>query len=201
MIIPLHEADRWRIEKYRNIPANEISFTPKGMMIRVKRSASPFVYPLKEAIKLKGFQVKGKFLGLPKFAEPQRQGEKGADDYAFRIGFVIPGERQLSGLKKLFAPPWIKGLYALAPPGAGIDHIEFFNVTQNPQQVGQERIHPLSNLLHENFITRASRDGAFEIQYTFREPLNASAIWVNVDGDDTGSAYEVNLSYLEIYAL
>jgi len=142
LIVPLNDATQWQLEKYSNIPTNVVSFSQDGMKVRVDKSASPLIYALGSTKKIVSFRIKGEFRGLPGFPSVTRQGEKGADDCALRIGFVIPGNKRLTGLKKLLAPRWIKSLYAKVPGEIGVDHIEFFIATQNPQQIGLRRIHP-----------------------------------------------------------
>lgn len=168
------------------------------MNVRVDKSASPLIHALNSSRKVVGFHIKGEFRGLPSFPDVARQGEKGADDYALRIGFVIPGNKRLSGFKKLLAPQWIKSLYEKVPEGSGVDHIEFFNVTQSPRQLGLRRIHPLSDLIEENFFAQVSRAGTFDYEYTLKTPLEAAAIWISIDGDDTKSAFDVLISTLEL---
>lgn len=198
LAIPLKGRDRWETEKFRRIPANEVTFSATGAKIKVKASASPLIFPLATEKELTGFHIRGEFNGLPKFSEVGRQGEKGADDYALRVGFVISGEKRLTGLKKMFAPAWIVNLYSKVPKGSGVDHIEFFNLTQNPAQVGQSRMHPLSDLIRENFFALVQATGPFVYDFTFRKPLKTAALWLSIDGDDTKSVYEVVLGKLEL---
>lgn len=198
IVIPVHDADKWQVEKYSNIPANAVSFSKDGMLTRVNLSASPLILRLNSPQKVTGFHIKGEFRGLPKLKDAKNQGEKGSDDYPLRVGFVIPGEKQLTGLKKLFAPAWIKNLYSTTPPGAGVDHIEFFNVTQNSRQLGLHRVHPLSDLIHETFFSLVEHDGKFDFDYTLTEPLDAVAIWISIDGDDTKSAFDVLVTSLDL---
>jgi len=198
LVIPTQGMEGWRIEKFSRIPGNEISATINGLLVRVKRSASPLIYPLKSAIKVRGFKVSGEFRGLPRFSDISKQGEKGADDYALRIGLIVPGEKRLSGVKKLLASQWVRHLYSQVPRGSGLDHIHFFNVTQNPSQVGKTREHPASDLMIEDFFALAEKKGPFTYEFTLKQPLEAVAVWISIDGDDTKSEYDVLISNLEL---
>lgn len=197
-IIPTHATEKWKVQKYKNIPSNEVEFSRQGISIQVKKSASPLIYPMDGQNRISGFKIEGEFYGLPSFKDPKKQGEKGQDDYPLRVGFIIPGEKKLTGLKRFLAPQWVKDLYAGMPSGIGLDHILFFNVTQNPDQLNRQRTHPSSDLIQEKFIGVVSKPGKFNIDYTFDKPIDAVALWVSIDGDDTKSEYRVVISNLEV---
>ncbi len=198
LAIPLDSQGPWEVEKYSRLPAHTVNFSPEGLRIQVKESASPLFYPLPPQTKALGFKVEGEFRGLPQFPAAAIQGEKGADDFALRVGFIVPGDKQLSGLKKLLAPEWIKNLYSKLPKGLGLDHVHFFNITQNPAQVNSSRTHPASELIQEEMIAVVTKPGPFQYEFTMKKPLAAAALWIGSDGDDTKSNFEVVISKLEI---
>ena len=198
MVMPTTNLADWKIEQFSNIPKNEVTTSAKGLLIKINRSAGPLIHPLKAKTKITGFKVSGEFLGLPDFTNPLLQGEKGFDDYPLRIGFVVPGEKRLSGLKKMFAAQWVKRLYEQVQDGAGLDSVRFYNVTQNSEQVGQTRIHPNSDLLQEEFFAEVKRAGPFSYEFQFSQPIEAVAVWISIDGDDTKSVFDVVISSLEL---
>ena len=120
IMIPISSPEGWDAEKYSKIPGNEVKFSKAGIQIKVKESASPLIYSLKETPEIIGFEVSGKLTGLPK---------PGVDDSPLRIGFVLPGKRKLNFFKRMLAADWVKRLYDKAPKGSGIDGIHFFNMT------------------------------------------------------------------------
>lgn len=197
-VLPTTNLTDWKIEQFSRVPKNEVTASAKGLLIRINGSAGPFIYPLKAKTKITGFKISGEFLGLPKFANSSLQGEKGFDDYPLRVGFVVPGEKRLSGLKKMFAAQWVKRLYEQVQDGAGLDSVRFYNVTQNTKQVGQTRIHPSSNLLQEEFFAEVKRSGHFSYEFQFKQPIETVAVWISIDGDDTKSAFDVLISNLEL---
>jgi hypothetical protein len=198
MMIPTTDLKDWKLEQFSDTPKNEISASSNGILVKVKSSAGPLIYPLKAATQVKGFKIKGQFLSLPQFKDMSLQGEKKNDDYPLRIGFVIPGDKKLSGIKRLFAPQWIKNLYQQAPTGMGIESVQFFNITQNPAQVGKSRTHPALKLIKENFFAEVKAPGPFVFEHSLTEPIEAVAVWISIDGDDTKSDFEVLISELEI---
>jgi hypothetical protein len=198
LAIPTQDKENWQFEQYSKIPANQVSFSSRGMDIQIQKSASPAFYPLPAPKAISGFRIKGEFLGLPRFADKGRQGDKGADDYALRLGFILAGDKKLSGLKKLFAPTWVKNLYQRVPSAYGLDHVHFFNVTQNPQQLGKKRVHPSSDLIQEEFFATVSQPGPFTYEHNFDQPMNTLGLWLSIDGDDSQSDYAVRIETLEL---
>lgn len=196
--LPVQVKDKWELETYSNIPANDVNFSSEGIRIKVRKSASPLMYPLSQPGKISGFKIAGEFYGLPQLTEVSRQGGKGADDYALRLGLIVPGTRQLSGWRKLIAPAWVKNLFQKMPQGMGLDAVHFFNITQNPSQVNTSRVHPASELIREEFIAQVSKIGTFQYEYQLKEPVSAVALWLAIDGDDTQSSYDVVISSLEL---
>lgn len=197
LVIPVQSQDKWEIDKYSGIPPNHVTFGPQGMNIDVKASAGPMIYPLPPKTKILGFKIIGTFHALPKFSDVKKQGEKGFDDYPLRVGLLVPGEQRLSGVRKLFAAEWVKKLFAKVPEGMGLDHVHFFNISQDPTQKGVKRVHPGSDLIHEEVIDSVEKPGPFQYEYTLTQPLEALGTWLSVDGDDTKSEYQVTISQFE----
>lgn len=197
-MIPLDNNSGWNLEKFSNIKSNQVEFSNAGILVQVKKSASPLIYKFNTKKSVQGFKIKGEFKGLPFFEMADKQGQKGFDDYALRIGFIVPGEKKLTGIKKLFAASWVKQLYAQLPEELGLDYIQFFNFTQSREQVGTGRIHPSTDLIKEEFINYVKNQGPFQIEYNLKTPKDAVALWISIDGDDTQSDFDVLISNLEI---
>ncbi len=198
VVIPTTALEEWKVEQFSSVPRNEVTVSSKGLIVKINQSAGPLIFSLNTKTKITGFKIRGDFQGLPKLTKPSLQGEKGFDDYPLRLGFVIPGEKRLSGLKKLFAAEWVKRLYEQVKEGSGIDSVRFFNVTQNPNQVGRGRTHPASDLLQEEFFAEAKAAGPFSFEHQLKLPIDAVAVWISIDGDDTKSSYDVLISSLEL---
>ena len=198
IMIPLQNSGEWKQETYSKIPKNEVAFSTDGLLVKVDKSASPLIFPLQPVKNVERFRISGDFRGLPKISTSSIQGSKGEDDFALRIGFVIPGQNRLSGLKRFFAPAWITGIYSAIPSDSGIERVQFFNVTQSRTLLGRSRIHPSSELISEEFFALAERDGPFDYSYDFKEPIETAAIWISIDGDDTKSKFDVLIRQMEI---
>ena len=188
--IPLEDDEGWQLLHYSNIPTNGVSFSPLGLRIQVDHSAAPLVYPLSVPIAVARLAVRGRVDGDLRVAR-QRQGEEGFDDYVLRAGLVLAGSRRLGFFRRMFAPEWVKGLYALALPNQGISKVRFFNIGTDPDQIGQRRVHPLSDLFEEEVVAVPRADGTFELDVPLLAPVEAVAVWLSSDGDDTGSVFTV----------
>lgn len=155
------------------------------------------MYPFGKKITLSGFKIVGTFKGLPFFKDIKKQGSKGHDDFPLRIGFIIPGDKKMTGIKRFFAADWVKRLYEQVPAGTGLEKVLFFDVTQDPDQVGKMRIHPSSDLIQEYFFAFVSGVGPFIYEFKFKEPIESVATWISIDGDDTNSTFDVLISQIE----
>jgi hypothetical protein len=89
-------------------------------------------------------------------------------------------------------------LYALAPEGSGIDRIVFLNAVQYRSQLGQQRQHPLSDLVYERNVWVLDRSGPFELHHELESPLDVVAVWLSIDGDDSRSTYSMLISSLTL---
>lgn len=198
MVIPTQSLEGWKHETFSRIPSNQIAVSEKGLLVQVKKSASPLIYKLKSQEEITAIQISGEFISLPQFSDLSRQGKKGADDFALRLGLIVPGEKKLTGVKKLFAPEWVKQLYKQVPEESGLDHIYFFNIIQNSKLLGQTRQHPGSDLIQEEFIAVVNQPGPFVYTHQLKQPMKTLALWISIDGDDTASSFDVLLSKIEL---
>lgn len=186
----MEDDESWELLRYSNIPPNGVDSATLGLSIRIDHSAAPLVYPLSVPMTVARLTVRGRVGGDLLFA-PQRQGEEGFDDYVFRAGLVLTGSRRLGFFRRMFAPEWVKRLYVLTPPDQGISKARFFNVGTDADQIGQRRVHPLSDLFEEEVVAVPRADGACELDVPLIPPVEAVALWLPSDGDDTGSVVTV----------
>jgi hypothetical protein len=195
--VPLTDAAAWQQLQFRNRPPHKLRFSASGLHIDVDGSAMPLIHALPAKLRVAGVRVRGRIEGALAIP-PGKQGEAHFDDYVFRLGLVEPGERRLSFLERQFAAEWVRRLYALAPEGAGISGIRFLNVGADPAHLGRERRHPLSDLITERVVALPAPDGRIDFSYRFERPIEAIAVWLSSDGDDTGARYGVDLESIEL---
>lgn len=197
VVIPFNRGE-WKSLEYSKIRPNTVEFSSGEnslLKVKVDNSASPLVYKLNKSLLVKSLSFKGKIIGKLNL-QHKNQGEVGADDFAVKVGVVVEGKKTLNFVQKMISPRWIKELYSLGGGNIGIDHIEFFNIS-NTKLNWQQRTHPLSNLIIEN-ITGVKDSGDFDISYNFDKPLNVIAVWVSSDGDDTKSKYEIEFNEIKL---
>lgn len=199
--IPVSSGENWQVLKYSSIPANEVSFGTEGLAISVDKSASPIIYPLASPLNIKSIRIAGTVSNLITMSDTATQGEKGNDDFVIRVGLVIKGDKKLNWFQKKIAPEWVNTLYALAPKSTGIDHILFLNATQHHNLVGARRVHPLTDLIKEQFVWSHSSNGEFLFEVDLPEAKDVLAIWLSSDGDDTSSTYNLTYRKIEVQTL
>lgn len=198
--IPLSTSTGWEDLKFSNIPANKVSYSKSGIEVKVDKSASPLIYPLEQTTLVKRIEAAGKVSnGGVKIKNAKKQGLKGHDDFAFRVGLVLEGDKTLNWLQRKFAPSWVKRLHQLAPEGKGVDHILFFEVANDQSLIGTQRDHYMSEYLKEHIVAAVGPDGEFSINYTFPKPVKVLALWISIDGDDTSSTYTTLIKSLVLH--
>lgn len=190
--VPLNES-AWVVLSYNKIPANKVIFSSDKLTVKVKNSAGPIVHKLEKISKISEFFIKGKITG-------SKANETTAfeEDSMLRFGLVAIGNQTLSGPKKWFAADWVKKLFALAPEGIGLDKIYFYNFTQQSEFLGKSRAHPKSDLIVENIFAEVKPDGTFSAQKKIDPPIESTAIWISIDGDDTQSEYETEILEIKL---
>lgn len=188
--VPLDKS-AWQVLQYGKIRPNQVSFENKRMKIIVQGSAGPLIYPLPQKSEIKELMFDIKLDGMLKL-QNAKQGEKGNDDFFFRIGLVYAGDKKLNFIQRLASPDWVKTLFELAEEETGISNITFYNVYSDTRLANQRRTHPYSDLLIENFSIEAIPHIVTSI------PLNKKqkvlAFWISSDGDDTGSNFQVTVN-------
>ena len=182
----------FQILSYSSIRPNEFAFKSNELIIKVDNSASPLIYPLKEAKKYKELLFKANLKG--KVSYQKWQGEKGNDDFSLRVGVVYEGDKTLNFFQKAIAANWIVTLFELAPEGTGVSQINFYNTFQDKKLRETKRKHPLSDLLIENFVADISKSDSVDVKVPLNPSKKILALWISSDGDDTSSKYEVRLS-------
>lgn len=193
--LPVQQAGNWQLLEYNRLKANEVTFTREGMMVAVDGSASPIIYPLDSAKMVTGVAVTGNLSNLLNLAT-YTQGEQVSDDFSLKVGLVVAGDKTLNPLQRMFSAKWIKTLFDLAPEGAGVERIYFLNAVQHSNLLGQQRQHPLSELIYENNVWLLDKPGDFSLNYELENPQKVIAIWLSIDGDDTRSRYTTTISSL-----
>jgi hypothetical protein len=196
-VVPLQQVDSWQLLQYSKIEPNRVIFSQQGMTVNVKGSASPIIYPLDQPRLVSRVEVSGSLSELLAL-DANKQGLEGSDDFSLKVGLVVAGDKTLNGLQKLFSAKWITTLFELAPQGSGIENIYFLNAVQGSTMLGQQRQHPLSDLIYENNVWLLDKPGNFAMSYTLDKPLKVIAIWLSIDGDDSRSNFSTVISSLRL---
>jgi hypothetical protein len=195
--LPVQHMDGWQLLQYSRIEPNQVSFSQQGMTVQVVASASPIIYPLDNPLLVRRIEVSGELSNLLTF-DTDKQGFKNHDDFTLKIGLVVDGDKTLNVLQKLFSASWVKTLFELAPEGSGIDNIYFLNAVQTRTRLGQQRQHPVSDLIYENNVWLLDKAGDFSLTHTLDDPRKVIAVWISIDGDDSHSRYSTIIKSLSL---
>ena len=191
--VPVDDMGAWTELTFSKIPPNMVSTVDGAMRIKVRASASPLIYKFDEETRITGVTIKASWSGKLAIPEGATEGEEGADDYVLKFGIVEAGDRRLNWFQRSIAADWIKQLFKLAPKDSGVRRINFLSTTQQQELLGTSRTHPLSDLLHETRVLYLDSPGQFTMTHEFAEPVASLGLWISVDGDDTGSNFDLQL--------
>ena len=189
LAIPLDKKAQWTDLGFSQSRKTLTSFSSEGLRLAIDKSSSPLFYPLSQILKVHTVKLEFELSGLPKIPEGSTEGLDHADDFSLRLGLVVSGDNQLSWFQKFFAPRWLKLISEKSEP-YHLGKALFLTVSQTLPE-GTKRKHPKSNLLEEVVVLRASKPGAYSVSWRSPEELDTYALWVQSDGDDTASSFDV----------
>jgi hypothetical protein len=191
------EKQKWFDLSYSSIPKNETTFEKDHLSIRVNKSAGPLVFSLDQPVMINQIELELELEG-DILLHGSKQGSKGFDDFHFRIGMVLEGDKKLGFFQAAVAPKWIKTLYSLAGKDQGIDRIHFYNVYVDESLKDKKREHPLSDLLVEEFAIPYEKSINYKSKLDLKKKV--LALWISSDGDDTKSSYLVKIKKIKLWA-
>lgn len=195
MIIPL-DLNYWKEIKFDNIQKNKVQNIKSSLSIEVNNSSSILIYNFKTPKKFKKILLEGNLVGNLNFKN--NQGKDSFDDFTLKIGFIVLGNKKLTGLKKLFAPDWIINLHKIFPKTFGLSHLELFVGVIDLHLLKTSRLHPLSNFFHENFVFDLSKEGRFKLESSVNKEFESIGLWLSADGDNSKSKFNIKIHSLEL---
>ena len=189
--VPVDDLRSWTVLSFNNIQPNEVSVVDGALHIAVRGSASPLIYKFDEPTFISGITVAASWDGELRIPAGATEGDENADDYVLKFGIVEAGDQKLNWFQRGVAADWIKQLFQLAPKGSGVNRINFLSTTQQQELLGTSRTHPLSDLLYETRVLYLDAPGRFVMTHEFSEPVKSLGLWISVDGDNTGSDFDL----------
>lgn len=206
--VPMGTADGWLELKFSKIKPNVIERSAAGTTVKVDGSASPLIHGFGKITPVNGIEAEIEISGNLNQLEGWKSFE---EDSYLRIGLVAEGPEKLGTMGSLFAPEWVKRMFALAPKGHGLDKIYFYSVTSRNELIGKSRQHPKSKFMHEEYAflapipsgptigstdTSQIKPVSVSIAKKFASPIPAAGIWLSIDGDDSKSKFEIKIKSL-----
>jgi hypothetical protein len=193
--IPLDRAEGWSQIAFRDIRPNEVRFTENGLVIEVKSSSSPLIYPLPPGTQVGILEWTGHVSSLPKPAASEDD-EFARDDYPLRVGLIVEGDDGPGWVERMFAPRWL--LDAIQQIGERpFSRVEFLTLSQRIP-VGDRRRHPNTRYVSQEVVGQLAVAGDFQIRHDLRARLPVSGLWVHADGDASEGRFVVTLKSLRI---
>lgn len=189
LAVPLDQKAQWTDLEYSQSKKTKVSFSPLGLKMTVEKSSSPLFYPLNRVFKTREVKFEFDLLGLPTIPEGSTEGVGQADDFPLRVGLVLSGDNQLNWFQKLFAPQWLKQISGKSEP-FHLEKVLFLTVSQT-LPVGTQRQHPKSELLEEVVVLQVKSLGTYSVAWKSPKELDTYALWIQSDGDDTASSFDV----------
>ena len=193
LLIPLNTPSPWVHGHFGSTKPNTVVFSETGLKIKVQSSASPLFYRLDPPKIVSHIIAKGSVDKLPTLPEPE--GTDSGDDLPLRLGLVEPGPRP-GWLARLFLPSWIEELLDIDKE-QGFSSVQFYTLAQT-NAIGPQREHPKMTGVFEHTAAQISQTGIFTLNAAVNPPLKAFALWVQSDGDDSKSSFELSLRSLEL---
>lgn len=166
------------------------------MRLEVRSSASPLFRAVEPAWDVSQIVFSGNVSALPVLPPESEEGIDEGDDFPLRLGLVTEGTRTIGWLERLWAPKWLKELTDLAP-NRGIGKIVFLTLAQK-RPLGSRRVHPKNDHIEEFVVGEMKAPGTFTVKHHLQENLRAVAVWVQADGDDTKSSFDLDLEKIEL---
>ena len=194
--IPLGSSGGWQTIQFKGIPANKTEFSKDGLKIEVEKSASVLIHTFKNLVRVKSFTADIEFLkgGI-------KNPPKGwPEDQYLRVGLIVPGPTKLGVVEQMSAAEWLKQLFALMPQEAGLDKVYLFDVAAPARTGGDTRFMPNSKDLFQETISVTRHPGEKQVKLSVKlpRPRLVYAIWLNSDGENSGSTYAIRLKSLKL---
>lgn len=183
------EQEGWYSVPFKKVKPNEVQFAGDSIEVSVDASASPLVFRLDGPMPIVGFRVAGIYSG-----QKNKERSRYDDDSILRVGLVGVGKKRLMGVASYLSAAWIKLLYAMTPPESGLDKLYFFSLTNRAQLVGKTNRVLKTDLVQDVVLQKIEDNGEYLFTHTFDEPIEASALWLSVDGEKTRSKFKNTLN-------
>ena len=182
--------NQWFYTPYQKNFEHRLEFSNEELTIHVDKSAGVLAYKFEKPVRAKEIRIKGSYQGKLKL-KSSLQGSKDNDDFILRVGLIYSGPKKLTGIKKFFAPQWLKEIYSKFGK-EGLGNIDFYSTYSDNRLKGKRRDHPNSSLIKEFFVHSALPE--FDYLIDVDSDRKAVGLWIATDGDDTGSSFKLHLS-------
>jgi len=190
----------WRELTFDGVPSNRVEFGDDSLTITVEESASPLVRLHEGPPRIRRVIVSGRVEGSLR-VEPGELPDRGFEDALLRVGAITRGEKRLNVLQRRLAPGWLRRLdELLGDRTGGIGEIPCALLVPHAEWVGESKRNPRVDLFHDRMAAAPDEDGAFRMVLELEDAPAVRGLWLQADGDDTGSSFRVRVDEIEIEA-
>jgi hypothetical protein len=194
--LPLQSGSPWHLLPYGDIGPNVVSFGKTGLTMAVQKTASPAIYLFNGNREIYAVHATGTVTGLPQVPPGKVEGGNGYDDFPVRVGFAEEGKSRMTAFDQWLAPGWLNQILDLDPDHK-LARVYFLNLAQQ-RPIGEFRLNPRNKLFEEEIVGNVRVAGEFTVDHTFNPPLTAFGLWLESDGDDTHSTFDVTYRTLSL---
>ncbi|MBT3236734.1 MAG: hypothetical protein HN353_12330 [Bdellovibrionales bacterium] len=198
VLVPLPEQTLFKTIRFKGIPASKVIHFKQGLTFKVDSSNSTYIYPFRDINEIGSILVEGSMTGVLNLRGKQ-QGTSNADDYIFKIGLIIAGEKRLNFAQRLIAPNWVIEMENILPNNIGVERVEFYIMVSDRSILNTKRVHPLSDLFIENRVWLYDKNKKyFSHKYQLNQKMRVIGLWISSDGDNTKSKFSMTLTKIRL---
>ncbi len=188
--LTFNSLDTWKEIRFNGIPPTEYTASRAGLQIKTRQSSSALLNIFEHIEVFQGFSVEGHSDGSILLS-------KADEDFALRIGFLVPGTLDISWLDKLFLPGWVKELKT-SNPGFQFKELRLWNFKVKQEPSNSKITSKKSKFVVEKNDQLTWEKTEFSATINFENQMECFGVWIQSDGDDSKSSFDLSLNKVNL---
>jgi len=187
------QADQFEHIEFKRIKTNQHHFHKQQLQISVNDSSSFLMQAFKQVKQVHQVTFEWRSQGAPKIESAQQEEQRSGDDSVFKLGLLLKAN---SVPFNPFMPSWMKQVESiLYHPSEKMIYLS----VGTKHTAGDEWINPYNKRVTMIAVGSSdSKDGWEKASYQFDMPVDAVALWLMADGDNTHSSFTVEIKNISI---
>ncbi len=193
----LLQADNFEHIVFRRIKANHHLYHDQQLQIEVDDSASFLMKPFERVRQISRVSFEWRSDGRPQIKNAQHEQQRAGDDAVFKLGLLLETDNALpSPVPNPFLPPWMKRVETLLTfPSENMIYL----VVDAKHAVGEQWTNPYNSRVTMIPVDSfKNKQGWRQSSYRFEVPVNAVALWLMSDGDNTDSRFTAHIKNIKL---